>query len=104
MTRRYWLSFCDPDLPTGRQFLGVTVVEVTDEEAEEVKPEIDALFPRHQPDAEWIAAAARKAWLMGCNPGGEVGTVEITDEATTADLPLYRLLQKDELTRLGVIS
>ncbi len=28
-TRTYWLSFCDPDRPTGAQFLGACV-ELTD--------------------------------------------------------------------------
>lgn len=50
----YYLSFCDPALPKGEQFLGNTVVEAADE--------LD------------IPAAAARA---GRNPGGEIAFVEL---------------------------
>jgi|SRR5580765_458732 len=102
--RRFWLSFVDQDRPEGQRFLGVCIVEVTDEDAAEAKAIIDAKFPRHAEGAEWIAAATRKAWLMGCNPGGEIATADITDARPPegVDLPLHRLLQKPEMERLGL--
>ncbi len=99
MTRRFWLSFADSNRPKGQQFLGVAIVEVTDDDATAAQSGL----PRSaQPDAEWIAAAAAKAWEMGCNPGGQVAAVDITDTPpTTPDPPLYRLLSKAELRRLN---
>ena len=47
----WWLSFCDPNLPEGSQFLGVSIVRV------------------HGGD---IVLAASAAHILGCNPGGEV--------------------------------
>jgi hypothetical protein len=103
--RRFWLSFVDGTKPEGQRFLGVCIVEVTDEDAADAKAIIDDQFPQHAEGAEWIAAATRKAWLTGCNPGGEIATSDIT-EATPpegVDLPLHRLLQKPELSRLGLV-
>lgn len=48
-TDLWWLSFADPDLPEGHQFLGVVIVEAQDGEA-----------------------AVARTHLMGINPGGEV--------------------------------
>jgi len=105
--RRFWLSFADDDRPKGQQFLGVCIVEVTEDEAARIKDELRVRFPRHGEGAEWMAAATRKAWTLGCNPGGEVATADITDMplpngATT--WPLNRLLQKDELQQLGFLE
>ncbi len=47
-TQAHWLSFADPDLPEGRQFLGVCVVE-----------------------AESFQEAVIAASLREINPGGE---------------------------------
>jgi hypothetical protein len=105
MTRRFWLSFVDPARPEGEQFLGVCIVEVTEAEAADAKAIIDRQFPQHAEGAEWIAAATRKAWAMGCNPGGEVATADITD-ATPPEgvtLPLDRMLQRAELQALGLV-
>lgn len=49
MKSLWWLSFADPDLPRGRQFLGVVVVRADD-----------------------MKDAMQKAWRLGINPGGEV--------------------------------
>ncbi len=49
--------------------------------------------------------ASRKAWQMGCNPGGEMASADITDAPVPEglELPLHRLMQKPELQRLGLI-
>ena len=52
--KKYWLSFCDPDLPNGQQFLGV------------------ALVP-----AEDFIDAIQRSRRLGCNPGGEVRVMEL---------------------------
>jgi hypothetical protein len=48
MATHFWMSFCDPELPKGSQFLGVAIVEA---------------------EAERTAIAT--AWDNDCNPGGE---------------------------------
>ena len=53
---RWWLSFCDPDLPEGKQFLGACVVVADD-----------------------IISAAQEAHRLKCNPGGEVAGLELPD-------------------------
>lgn len=45
----FWLSFCDPELPTGEQFLGCAII-----------------------DADNFVCAVRRAHELGINPGGEV--------------------------------
>lgn len=105
MPRRFWLSFVDDNRPKGEKFVGVCIVEVTDEEAAEAKIEVDAMFPNHAEDAEWVAAASRKAWATGCNPGGQVAVLDLADDPVTdySAVPLYRLLQRADLERLGLI-
>lgn len=76
--KTFWLSFCDSDRPKGQQFLGACVLDVADSEAESMLSDLTARFPNHQPGAEWIAAALKKAWALGCNPGGEVATSDVT--------------------------
>jgi hypothetical protein len=77
MKKVFWLSFCDADLPKGQQFVGACIVEVTQEEADEAKLVIAERFPQALDGAEWIGAATRKAHRLGCNPGGEVASVEL---------------------------
>lgn len=48
----WWLSFIDP---TGTRRLGVSIVPVLPE------------------DADDVGAAVDMAWQLGCNPGGHVG-------------------------------
>lgn len=107
MTQTWWLSFCDAQRPTGQQFLGVAIVDVDDDDAAEAKAIIDARFPDHEPDAEWTAAATRKAHRLGCNPGGDVGSVRIDQApnfgAMDGRLPRNRLLSKTQLAELGVL-
>ena len=111
-TRTYWLSFCDPDRPTGAQFLGACVVDVTNADRLAVRAEVRAQFPQARPGAEWIAAAGRKAWALGCNPGGEMLCVELTDRwyappagtsrrLALTDLPRHQLLTSAELQIFG---
>jgi catechol 2,3-dioxygenase-like lactoylglutathione lyase family enzyme len=99
--KTFWLSFVGDD-----GFRGVAVVEVSEEEAEQEF--IDAFFdyPAAGPEAGWIAAASRKAHSLGCNPGGEVGCMEVPDEAMGrfAKTPRGVLLQKETLRQLGHIS
>jgi hypothetical protein len=95
-SRVYWLSFCDSDQPVGQQFLGVAIVDVTAAEVAIVLPDVLEKFPN-----EWIAAATRKAWQMGCNPGGDILSVDITDVADQADMPRNRLLSRVELEAWG---
>ena len=45
----WWLSFCDPDKPSGQQFLGCSIVQ-----------------------ARGFLGAVFTARQKGCNPGGEV--------------------------------
>jgi hypothetical protein len=47
----WWLSFCDPDLPAGGQFLGVAVIQAP-------------TFP----------AAVTRSHSLGVNPGGQVAS------------------------------
>ncbi len=107
-TRTYWLSFCDGDRPKGQQFLGALVVDVTDAEAEAARIEIDQRFPQHAPEAEWIAAAARKAWQHGCNPGGEIATVRIDDAEHFATMspryPRLHLLSRADVAAIDAAA
>lgn len=99
MTRTYWLSFADD---TG--FLGVSIVDVTDEDAAHAKTFIDTEFPMHIEGAEWPAAAGRKAWQMKCNPGGSVSTIQLNMSNMDKALPRNRLMQRTELIERGFID
>ena len=102
MSKVYWMSFADPGKPPGDRFLGVTIIEVTDDDAAAMKPELDARHPQHLPGAEWLAAASRKAHRLGCNPGGEVASYELpADWPLLAVVPRDRLLTSDELKTYG---
>jgi hypothetical protein len=97
--RTFWMSFTHGDTGT---FLGVAVIDVTEAEAAAAKRDIDVRFPQHAEGAEWMAAAQRKAWQLGCNPGGEIGFIELPpDHPTTIRVPRNRLLSKEELVEGG---
>jgi hypothetical protein len=71
----FWLSFCDPKLPKGSQFLGACIVEGDD-----------------------TPQAVENARKRGLNPGGEVVSVS-ADPATIAIMPekwKNRLLTREE--------
>jgi hypothetical protein len=100
--RTFWLSFTDPDRPKGEQFLGIALIDVTDADAARAKTEVAARFPHAREGSEWIAAATQVAWAMGCNPGGEMLTIDVTGEYDTDKLPRNRLLSKADLNDCGI--
>jgi len=113
-TQTWWLSFCDPDRPTGEQFLGVVIVDVTEADVVAATPSVTARraqfgLPPFAPDAWelWMAAAVRLTHYWACNPGGEVASLRIDDApefpARDAQLPRNRLLTKPELDALELV-
>lgn len=78
--RLWWLSFADPDLPPGRRFLGVCIVE-----------------------ARTLVSAVRHAARLGCNPGGEVRGDALPEEYGTVIGKQHRdvLLNADEARQLN---
>lgn len=74
--KTFYMSFVDPKLPEGHRWLGACIVEAEDQ--------IDA---------------TRKAWVAGCNPGGEILFVEV--ERIPNIKWYYRLLNKDQLMEMG---
>jgi hypothetical protein len=107
----FWLSFIDPDRPTGTQFLGVAVVDVTEAEMDAAKPSLltrRAQFhlPPPEEDACWIHAAIVTAHRLGCNPGGEVATLRMDTHPrfplVEGRFPRGRLLSRAELELLDV--
>lgn len=89
--------------PTGQQFLGVCIVEVTPEEAEAARLDVMLNFPWAGQDAEWIGAASRRAHALGCNPGGEMAAIDITDAPVEerAKHPVGVLLSRADLEAQG---
>lgn len=69
----WYMSFADPDLPEGKQFLGACIVE-------------GATF----------ANAITNSHLQGCNPGGEAAAMELGDEPPAPASWLNRLLSREE--------
>jgi hypothetical protein len=69
----WWLSFCDPDLPEGSQFLGAAIVQ-----------------------APTLAAAITRSHVAGCNPGGEVQVAGPLAVDSIGPEWRDRLLTKDE--------
>jgi len=100
VTRTFWLSFCDTDLPASQQFLGACLVEVTDAEAATARKIVAAKYPLAKKDAEWIAAASRKAHAMKCNPGGEMLSIDVTGHPNLAKFPRHRLLSRADIEAL----
>lgn len=78
--RCLWLSFCDPNKPDDQQFLGVAIVWACD-----------------------IIEAAKRARLLGINPGGEVLAIEI-DPNDIAPEHFNKFLTKDMLISVGYID
>jgi hypothetical protein len=81
---RWWLSFCDASRPEGTQFIGAAVVRGVS-----------------------LDDAVRRAWAVGCNPGGEVMAFELPEEMGTewdaifAGTPLDTLMDRAALAKLG---
>jgi hypothetical protein len=92
----FWLSFVDPQKPSGEQFTGVALVEAEGDTHEEA-----------------LKHAIRRAWATGCNPGGEIQSVlldgEVLDRMPNENrvrlvrAPRDTLLSKDELAHLDLI-
>lgn len=76
-----WLSFADPHLDEGEQFLGVAIV----------------------PGANVVQAAVH-ASMLGCNPGGEVIGYPIPDEHLPELELRCRLLSEAELHEHDLIE
>lgn len=104
MARTYYLSFCDDERPTGDQFLGGCVVRVEDADAELMAIEVALRFPNAAEDAEWIAAACRKAHELGINPGGQVLSLDITDAPMPEGFPIGVLMSRAEMERFGPVD
>lgn len=109
MTRTYWLSFCDSDRPTGQQFLGVVVIDVTKADVDAAagflaKRRAEFHLPPADDEARWLAGAIRKAHVLGCNPGGEVASHRLDDLPDFAKhgprYPRGKLLSKAEIEAL----
>lgn len=97
----FWMSFCDAERPKGSQFLGACVIAVTQEEADDALIEVALKFPNAQDGAEWIAAATKKAWACGCNPGGQVLTMELPpDHPTLLKYQFGVLMDKATIERI----
>lgn len=84
----YWMSFYDPEKPKGRQLLGVALVE-----------------------ASSLPEAITRAWQTGCNPGGEISTVEIPMDlipkerrAALDKAPRDTLMDCDTLEQYGLLD
>lgn len=112
MTQTWWLSFCDTAKPEGQQFLGVVIVDV--DERDKALGEMGAtairashgLPPLTDAHDQWFAAAVSKTHRLKVNPGGEcIGhrVDEIAPPDELAKVPRDRVLQKPELTALGVL-
>jgi len=74
---QWWMSFCDPDKPTGQQFLGVLVIE-----------------------AIGFMHAVQLSWTLGLNPGGEVIAGQV--EGVPSEYH-NRLLSKQEIEDAGLL-
>lgn len=76
-TGAWWLSFADPDLPEGEQFLGVAIVE-----------------------QRWFISAVEKAHELGINPGGQIQGVPV-DLDTVPDEDIETLLGEERARHLA---
>jgi len=105
--RLFWLSFVGSD---GKN-RGCCIVEVNAEEAYYAKIDLIKRFPNHLADAEWIAAAISKAHKLGCNPGGEVTSYDITGVLTDKSdsslalksAPRHVLMQREEMQKMKLV-
>lgn len=83
----WWLSFVDPNRPRGRRGIGVVLVE-----------------------ADSFQDAMQRAWVTGCNPGGEVEGHEMPIDrmpnerrVRLARAPRNTLLDREALEDLDLI-
>lgn len=101
--RTFYLSFCDHERPRGEQFLGACLVDVTEDDARAARTVIALQFPEARDGAEWLAAASRQAWLVGCNPGGQILAADVTDSVEKDRYPRNKLMSRAELEQLGPV-
>jgi hypothetical protein len=94
-TRTYWLSFAAED--TG--FRGACVVDVTQEDADIELEETPWMYDKV--NGPWLAAAARKAWLVGANPGGAIASLRLPASEKASELPRNRLMSREEIEDRG---
>ena len=92
-TNWWWLSFCDPERPEGKQFLGVAIVTA------EVEDVFDALTYAGERE---IGLAIRRTHDLGINPGGEVSGILIPPEHVPDERYRDRLLDRAELESSGL--
>lgn len=77
----WWLSFTDPDRPTGQQALGACMVEATNE-----------------------ATAMVRAHELGINPGGQIALAgPLQKEQIPPEQPLNRLLSREEVAAVDAL-
>lgn len=100
VAKTFWLSFCDGQRPKGQQFLGACIVDVMPEEVEDAYLDVLLRFPFAQKDAEYIAAATRKAHALGCNPGGEMAACDVTDHPNLAYFERGVLMDRATIERI----
>jgi hypothetical protein len=96
----FWLSFVSPTRPEGDRFLGVCLIEVSEAEVEAMRAAWAEKFPQARVESLPLFAAMRKSWVMGCNPGGEVGTTELPEWHPARWWPKHRLLLRAEILLL----
>ncbi|HEV3217874.1 MAG TPA: hypothetical protein VGZ27_19265 [Vicinamibacterales bacterium] len=115
MSQTWWLSFC------GEHFLGVAVVDVTEDEALEM---VEFVVDRRRENglpcdpadlnaadegatACWLAAVIRKAHATGCNPGGQVAGQRIDELPLFANFghlyPRGKLLSKADVQEIDAL-
>ena len=75
-----WMSFADPDLPKGQQFLGAVIIK-----------------------ARGLAQATVLTHTMGINPGGEILSMDIPNDLFITDFWQNRLLSREECEELDRI-
>jgi hypothetical protein len=107
MTWTVWMSFTDSRRPRGRQFLGVVVMDVTEEEAAAAIPSMRALHPKAMEGAEVLWVAQQRAHKYGVNPGGSVASWTFPREEfdrRVPGVPRGELLSKLELEAFGELE
>jgi hypothetical protein len=92
----FWLTFSEPDAPSDKRFLGVSIFDLDESEHQASMIEI-----------------VRKAWKLGINPGGQVLAQEvdsipdeyknqlITDDALLMKLGSRGRSKSAQITRFG---
>jgi hypothetical protein len=77
-----WLSFVDPARPDGSQFLGCAIVPGDD-----------------------VVTGAKSAWMLGCNPGGEVAGAVLPSGAVAylEEEYIARILTREEAMRVSAV-